>query len=523
MRRTLEPLAALLLAAAAVALVFESGSRGFFPLDQSNVFEGGYRLLLGQVPYRDFLMPVGPLAFLIQAPFLAIFGVNVRALLLHAGVVNALAALLAVLCVKRLFPDAIVPAYLAGLVTAAWFYPVFGSPVFDQTALFFHLLALFVLLPALLETTATEKRGKRAALLCGVLSGLAFFSKQNAGALSVACLLLLILALAGPRRGRLALRLLAGLVTCGALFALWLLAFSDPGAFFRHFFVIPGAEGLRRIASAEFRAGILADMRSSGLTLALVLLGPLLSLLALALHARKPLPHRCVLAFAVSLSLGLLQWLFIRVTSNLPDNAFGLAGLADVLALLGVLEALGPRWRRRALEAALVSLVALPLVAAGRGLARSRAVHEFWFEIHYRNAPVSRALSPVRWSARPDDPRAIRVEDVDAVIDFLRARGAPFFVFPDLVVLYGLAGVVPPQPLVWFHPGLTYPTAYDVELDRRIVRELERHGVRYVVIEGVSFLGTEKRLSHFPLLREYLARFREVARFGIFEVREKAG
>lgn len=521
MRWTLEPLAALLLAAAAVALVFESGSRGFFPLDQSNVFEGGYRLLLGQVPYRDFLMPVGPLAFLIQVPFFVIFGVNIRALLLHAGVVNALAALFAVLCVKRLFPDAIVPAYLAGLVTAAWFYPVFGTPVFDQTALFFHLVALVVLLPALLETSAAERRGRRAAPLSGFLSGLAFFSKQNAGALSAACLLLLIL-LAGARRGRLVLRLLAGLGCCGALFALWLVAFSDPGAFYRHFFAIPGAEGLRRVASAEFRAGILADMRSSGLTLALVLLGPLLSLLGLALHARKPLPRRCVLAFAVSLSLGLLQWLFIRVTSNLPENAFGLAGLADVLALLGVLEALGPRWRRRALEAALVSLVALPLFTAGRGLARSRAVHEFWFEIHYRNAPVSRTLRPARWSARPDDPRAIRVEDVDAVFDFLRQRGAPFFVFPDLVVLYGLAGVVPPQPLVWFHPGLTYPTAYDVELDRRIVRELERHGVRYVVIESVSFLGTEKRLSHFPLLREYLARFREVARFGIFELREKA-
>lgn len=80
---------------------------------------------------------------------------------------------------------------------------------------------------------------------------------------------------------------------------------------------------------------------------------------------------------------------------------------------------------------------------------------------------------------------------------------------------------MPPQPLVWFHPGLTYPTRYDEALDRRVVSDLERHGVRLVVIERVSFLGTEKRLGHFPQLRAYLDGFREVARFGIFEVRER--
>lgn len=533
MRRTLEPLAALALAALAVALVFESGSRGFFPLDQSNVFEGGYRLLRGQVPYRDFVMPVGPLTFVVQVPFFLLFGVNNRAQLLHAGAINAAAALLAVSCVKRLFPGALVPAYLAGLATAAWFYPIFGTPAFDQMALFFHLAALVLLLPALADGPHTPQGGHRAALASGFVSGLAFFSKQNAGALSVVCLLFVIAAAAGARRTGLALRFVAGLACCAALFLFWLVLFSDPGAFVRHFLLMPIAEGLRRATSGEFHAGVLADLRSSGLTLGLVLSGPLLSLAFLSFHAagrlggRRGLPARAVLGFVVSLSLALLQWGFIRVTSNLPDNAFGFAGLAAALALLAALEALSTGgsaaggWRRHVLAAAVVGLVALPLARAGRDLARSRQVHEYWFEIHYRNAPVSRALAPARWSARRDDPRAIRVEDVDALLDFLRERRAPFFVFPDLVALYGLAGVEPPQPLVWFHRGLTYPAEYDVELDRRVVRELRRHGVRYVVIERVSFLGTEKRLSHFPLLGQYLAGFREVARFGIFGVREK--
>jgi hypothetical protein len=516
-----------LLAALAAALVYESGSRGFFPLDQSNVFDGGYRLLLGQVPYRDFLMPVGPVAFAIQALLFRLFGVSYGVLILHSALVNALAALLAALCVRRVFPAAPLPAWLAGLVTAAWFYPVFGTPVFDQTALFVHLLALLALLPAL-GGGAPPRRADAFALLSGVLAGLAFLSKQNAGALSVACLLFLVIAAAPARRLRLCAALVAGFALLAALFAGWLFTWSDPQAFYRHFFAIPLVEGLRRAGSAEFGAALLADARSNWLTLALVLFGPVASALALLLEAsrrltgRSPmLSHAARLGFSVSLSLGLLQWLFIRVTSNLPHNAFGLAGLADVLALLASLEALGRRGR--AAEAALAALLALPLAVAGRELARSRRVHEFWFVTHYRNAPLSRALAPARWAASQEDPRALRAQDLDALFDFLRASGEPFFVFPDCVVLYGLLGQEPPQPLLWFHPGLTYSWRYEEELDRRIVSGLERRGVRYVVVESVSFLGTEKRLSHFPLLKAYLARFRATRRFGIFELLERAG
>jgi 4-amino-4-deoxy-L-arabinose transferase-like glycosyltransferase len=509
-----------LLAALAAFLVFESGSRGYFPLDQSNVFDGGYRLLRGQVPYRDFLMPVGPVTFLIQAALFRLCGVGYGTFILHSAIVNAFAALLTVACVRRVFPGAVLPAWLAGLATAAWFYPPFGTPVFDQTALFCHLLALLALLPALAEQPAPA-RADRSALLSGVLSGLAFLSKQNAGALSAACLALLLLG-AARRRARPLAHFVAGFALCGALFGLWLLAYSEPKTFYRHFFAIPLAEGLRRAGSAEFGAALLADVRRDAPTLLLVLLGPLLSLLGLALAGRgSRLPHAARLGFCVCLSLALLQWLFIRVTSNLPQNAFGLAALATALALLAACESLG--WRRRAAQAALLALVLIPFALAGRELARSRRVHEFWFATHYRNAPRSRALAPALWAASDDDPRALRVQDIDALVDFLREARAPFFVFPDCVVLYGLAGQEPPQPLVWFHPGLTYSHRYDAELDRRVVDGLERHGVRYVVLESVSFLGTEKRLSHFPLLKAYLERFRATRRYGIFELLERSG
>jgi hypothetical protein len=40
-----------------------------FLLDHSIVFDGGYRVYLGQVPYRDIYMPYLPGALWFQAPF----------------------------------------------------------------------------------------------------------------------------------------------------------------------------------------------------------------------------------------------------------------------------------------------------------------------------------------------------------------------------------------------------------------------------------------------------------------------
>ena len=70
---------------------FEAGRPGFFALDQSIVFDGAYRILSGQVPYKDFLIPIGPGVFCLQAIFFKLFGVNFTAYLLGAAIPNLLA------------------------------------------------------------------------------------------------------------------------------------------------------------------------------------------------------------------------------------------------------------------------------------------------------------------------------------------------------------------------------------------------------------------------------------------------
>src|ERR1700720_2674600 len=92
--RWLWPLCNCAVAVFAFRLVWVCGHRGVFFQDQSMIFDGAWRLLQGQVPYRDVLFPFGPITFAIQAMFFKLFGVDFSTTVLSAAVLNAVAALI---------------------------------------------------------------------------------------------------------------------------------------------------------------------------------------------------------------------------------------------------------------------------------------------------------------------------------------------------------------------------------------------------------------------------------------------
>ena len=77
------------------------GRLGFMPLDQSIVFDAGWRILNGQVPYRDFVTPTAVVPGGTQALFFAAFGVNWSAYVLHAALLNGAFAVLVLLILWR--------------------------------------------------------------------------------------------------------------------------------------------------------------------------------------------------------------------------------------------------------------------------------------------------------------------------------------------------------------------------------------------------------------------------------------
>ena len=174
-RRRLDVALALALFAFGLALCLHYGRRGFMPLDQSIVWDAGWRVLDGQVPFRDFVTTTSLVPGTLQAGVFGLMGVSWLAYCLHAAVFNGLFAIVtfALLRSQGLHPAA---AAAFGGAAAVFFYPPFGVPYGDQHSFFFGLLALLLCALALRAEAAPAGGASRlwalvpAALLLGYLS-----------------------------------------------------------------------------------------------------------------------------------------------------------------------------------------------------------------------------------------------------------------------------------------------------------------------------------------------------------------
>lgn len=596
------------IAALGFAATLFSGLRGVFPLDQSIVFDGGWRVFSGQVPYRDFHLPFGPVSLWYQAGLFHLFGLNYTAYALGAAIQGAVGAACVFLMLRTLLPRELAARTLGAALTAVWLCAPFGTTYPEQTAF------TLVLVGATLLAAANRVRGTRGAASLAAAAGmtavLAVLAKHNAGILSLA-VYGAIAALSAPDRRRLAGNVAGFVFGAGAaasLFAVWLHSASDPAAFHRCVLEIPCAVGRDRIAGGglvRFARYVLTSEGGIDVRIACfagAVLGMIQATLALIDRSRRRGTDRRppgalgpVGAALFTATLLGVQNLFSLTSNNDPGNERPFLGLLFGLGLAAVVGSARdpqaprlPRWTAFALLAAggLLSAAvwsAVPIlgtlaavlaaeglqcfqapcgdgrwsevvrldvgrtatVAAAAGLfvylfalgasvAAFRLVHESFpraagyphlcaavgagrFEAAF-SAP---ALAGLRWGAPTVVGRTnVPAEEVEALVTLLRERGEPFFVFPDFTFLYAAAEVPSPQPVLWFHKGLTYPACYCEALDAAVVASLRRHGVETVVLESDAHLDVQARLDDFPLLRRYIeTEFAYETRLGFFVLR----
>ena len=76
------------------------GNLGVFPVDSFSHFDTGYKVLLGDHPFKDYWIVSGPLLDYLQACFFYLFGVNWQSYLLHASIFNVILTLSTFLILK---------------------------------------------------------------------------------------------------------------------------------------------------------------------------------------------------------------------------------------------------------------------------------------------------------------------------------------------------------------------------------------------------------------------------------------
>ena len=155
------------------ALLFNQyfGNRGVYPIDSFSHFDIGYRVLNGELPFKDYWVVSGPIIDFFQAFLFMLFDVNWQTYLLNASILNAI---FAVLTFKLLLEFKLEKKYsfFYAVCLAVLAYPSSGTPFVDHHSTFLSIISIYLLIFAI----KTEKIIYW--YLLPIIFSFAFLSKQ---------------------------------------------------------------------------------------------------------------------------------------------------------------------------------------------------------------------------------------------------------------------------------------------------------------------------------------------------------
>ena len=485
-------------------LTWEAGHRGVFLLDQSMIFDGAWRILQGQIPYRDFFMPFGPVSFGLQAFFSAILGMTWSSTVASAAVSQILATLLAYRCTQLCVGNqSTIGPLVAAIVTATSFQSLFGTLWIEQTAFLCNYAALYFLLES------QEPQCKHPRLLgaaAGFAAVLSLLSKQNAFVLFIP--VYVCAALRIPRIGALiqsAATFIAGAATGAVLFWIWLVTHDAVRGWIRHFYEIP--RDIAHIRGGQTFTNRVFDLAVANTTLLPVILTVAAVVLALVLRSSL----RIWPAALISLSFVLFRMLFQASTANDPPNSVSQIAISVGIGI-GLIEVLccqvaspgsnNALFRYRIpLHAAVSIAIAAYLGWYGASKSLARSVMQFPSFSTFNNYSSSPGLSGLKWG----DPTLLSnssnltLREWDSLVNTVLRQHRPFFVWGDATVLYGLAHQPSASPLLYLGRNHSYRLKDCAVLDPMLLSYLQRYKVTMIIHQTHNYIEKDvHQLQDFP-------------------------
>jgi len=175
----------LILSIFSVFINYYYANLGVFPPDSFCHFDNGFRILLGENPFKDYWTVSGPAIDYFQAIFFYLFGVSWTSYVIHASIFNLILTLATFLLLRE-FNLSINFSFFYSLLFSILAYTSSGTPFPDHHSAFFSLLGVYSLILAI----KSEK--KIYWFLFPILFGFAFLSKQVPSSYIIICAVLIL-------------------------------------------------------------------------------------------------------------------------------------------------------------------------------------------------------------------------------------------------------------------------------------------------------------------------------------------
>ncbi len=158
--------------------------RTTFMTDFTHMFEGGYRIMLGQIPYQDFFSPIGPVSFAFLGLFYLVFGPDILASMLHSFFLVITLTIPFYFIVRKEF--SIFFSFIFSLFFYISFIGLSFHPLYNYTTYFFLFLNIFLILYHIKK----DSLPMYVYILSAILGTLDFYTKQDTGGIHLFLLFL---------------------------------------------------------------------------------------------------------------------------------------------------------------------------------------------------------------------------------------------------------------------------------------------------------------------------------------------
>ncbi len=146
------------------------GNKGVFPIEGFAFFDTAYRILLGDLPFKDYWAVSGVFLDYTQAIFFKIFGVNFQIYVFHASLLNCLLTLMTYFYARNLSINNYF-SFLYALIFSLLAYTTSGTLYVDNHASLLCLAAVYLFIFGIIKNKSNYF------FLIPFLIGVAFFTK----------------------------------------------------------------------------------------------------------------------------------------------------------------------------------------------------------------------------------------------------------------------------------------------------------------------------------------------------------
>ncbi len=417
-------------------------------MDNTVLFNGGFRILKGYTPFTDYWLVTGPLLDYLNALFFKLLGLTWSAYIFHSSIINLLITLASYYLFQNLKLSKEFSFFYAFQISIL-FYPVVGTPFVDHHSTFFLVISFYLLILAM------KNSNPNFLFFIPLLLVLSFLSKQTPAVYGIFTLSILISILCYFERNifkKVFKNLFIGSLI-GLIFLILFFLFTkiDINNFIQQYIFFASSIGDDRISSYNFN--IIEEIKNYKFIYFFIFF---LLFLLIKLKKNKALKNKDGFIIIISVVLSLILILHQMITLNQNFIFFTIPFLGAVFHSFFKKELLNKYFLLLAIFVCVFSVAKYHL-----RFNEERKFNEL------ENIDTTKAVDAIlldkklkglKWITylKPDNPE-LELRNLREVLRILKNDKENKILITEYQIISPILGIYDNSPNQWHHPSVSFP------------------------------------------------------------------